>query len=431
MKRRALYFLLSIILPVTAFSVPAEPDTLSLRACFSACDTLLPFGRRLEAQAMLFSLQSANIRTALLPSVNLYATASYQSDVVSIPINLPGLQIPSPAHDQYALYAELRQPIFDAGVTRARLEMDGVSRNIALNELAISIDQMHRTLAEAWFNLLLIRERKTILQFAGDDLESTRRKVAAASEEGAVKAAALWQVEAAMASYRQQEIELALQEKQISLALSLLTGFSIDTATVLLTDPKWLSIVQEAGPVEFRTAEFRAFELRKLQLDAGISMNKTRRLPVVSAWARAGYGRPGLNMLSDEFNPYFIGGATISWEIWDWKRSGREQEMITLRKADLEAGREIFQHGQEIKRQQLLAEIDAYPGLIQEAMVQIGILEKIVAASAAALDEGNISSDDYLKDFNALLRARIEMHLLSSKQSRAFVNYALLTGIPL
>jgi hypothetical protein len=44
-------------------------------------------------------------------------------------------------------------------------------------------------------------------------------------------------------------------------------------------------------------------------------------MPRVFAFAQAGYGRPGLNMMSNEFEPYAIVGAKLVWTPWEWNKS--------------------------------------------------------------------------------------------------------------
>jgi len=41
--------------------------------------------------------------------------ATYQSDVTSIPVKIPGMNIEAPSKDQYKLTAELSQILYDGG----------------------------------------------------------------------------------------------------------------------------------------------------------------------------------------------------------------------------------------------------------------------------------------------------------------------------
>src|SRR4029077_16770465 len=40
--------------------------------------------------------------------------------------------------------------------------------------------------------------------------------------------------------------------------------------------------------------------------------------PQLSAFGRVGYGKPGLNFISDEFEKYALGGVQLQWKAWGW-----------------------------------------------------------------------------------------------------------------
>ena len=38
-------------------------------------------------------------------------------------------------------------------------------------------------------------------------------------------------------------------------------------------------------------------------------------MPRIGAFVQGGYGRPGLNMLEDSFEPYYVAGVRLSWNL--------------------------------------------------------------------------------------------------------------------
>ena len=42
------------------------------------------------------------------------------------------------------------------------------------------------------------------------------------------------------------------------------------------------------------------------------------RLPNVSGFAQAGYGKPGYNPFSEDFSDYYMIGIRFRWNIYDW-----------------------------------------------------------------------------------------------------------------
>ena len=77
--------------------------------------------------------------------------------------------------------------------------------------------------------------------------------------------------------------------------------------------------------------------------------------PQVSAFGRAGYGRPGLNFISDRFESYALGGVQLQWKAWTWGSSGREREALALQQSIVTAEETAFTDGLRRAIQQDLA----------------------------------------------------------------------------
>ena len=41
-------------------------------------------------------------------------------------------------------------------------------------------------------------------------------------------------------------------------------------------------------------------------------------------------GNPGLTMINNEWNPYFIIGAKLTWSIWDKNNTKRNKEILKI-----------------------------------------------------------------------------------------------------
>ena len=72
-------------------------------------------------QSKNYTLSNAN--RAYLPQLSLEGRATYQSDVITIPLDMPGLEIPVPDKDQYQLVAQVNQIIWDGGKIVANKEL--------------------------------------------------------------------------------------------------------------------------------------------------------------------------------------------------------------------------------------------------------------------------------------------------------------------
>ena len=47
---------------------------------------------------------------------------------------------------------------------------------------------------------------------------------------------------------------------------------------------------------------------------------------------QGGIGRPGLNMLSNNFESYYMLGASFKWMLWDWNKNRKDRQVLDFTK---------------------------------------------------------------------------------------------------
>jgi outer membrane protein TolC len=152
-------------------------------------------------------------------------------------------------------------------------------------------------------------------------------------------------------------------------------------------------------------------------------------MPKLTAFARVGYGKPGLNMLSNEFDSFALVGARLSWSIWDWNSTSRERQTLKIQQNILQYRRNAYDEGCSAQVSSALAQIQSLQRQIQTDEKIVELLEKSVKTSASQLKNGTITSSVYLSDFNSLLRARIDMELHKIKLSQEVVKLYFTLGM--
>ena len=62
----------------------------------------------------------------------------------------------------------------------------------------------------------------------------------------------------------------------------------------------------------------------------------------VSAYGRVGYARPGLNIISDQFQSTALVGVQLQWKPFDWGTEGRERDALAIQSQIIEADEAAF-----------------------------------------------------------------------------------------
>jgi outer membrane protein TolC len=148
-------------------------------------------------------------------------------------------------------------------------------------------------------------------------------------------------------------------------------------------------------------------------------MQKISRKPYAFAFGQAGYGRPGLNMLNNNFADWYMFGAGLSWNLWDWHKSTRERAVLNLQKELINSDLDNLKRSFTMSLNQEENNYQKLKNLLKSDEQIVAIKEQISRRSAAALENGAITSADYLRDLNSSLQAKanLETHKIQLIQS--------------
>jgi len=173
----------------------------------------------------------------------------------------------------------------------------------------------------------------------------------------------------------------------------------------------------------------KIFDLQLKKTDVLKDMVSVKTMPRFSAFGQAGYGRPGLNMLKNEFKEYYMVGAKVSWNIWNWNQNHTDRKIIDIQKDIINSQKDIFEKNLKISAEKQMGDIRKLQSLIEKDSELIELRNKIVKTYSSQLDNGIITSTEYLTEVNNQLQARLIMESHKIQLIQAKINYLTLTGI--
>jgi outer membrane protein TolC len=163
-------------------------------------------------------------------------------------------------------------------------------------------------------------------------------------------------------------------------------------------------------------------------MEAGKELAARKRMPVLYAYGQTGYGKPGYNMLSGEWDFYYMVGAGLRWNIWDWDKSGRERQLLEQQQLILENQRSSFDKELEALRVQEAANIKQYKKsmLLEEEVLRLR--EEISSDAALKLENGTITATDYITELNKESISRINLAMHQVNLMKSYANYLNILG---
>lgn len=405
----------------------AQQEDLSLEQCQKEVQENFPLikGKELLSKSSLLNVE--NLKVAYLPRLYANGKFSYQSDVTGI--SFPGMDTPKAPKDQYSLNLDVEQLIYDGGKTKNRIDVERKSSEVEIQNLEIQMYQLRERVNTAFFGVQLIRKNKEVLYDKQKTISKRMKQVKSAVESGAVLPANLKILESELLLIEQQFMELNAHEASSFNVLAQLMGRPIDTKTKLKVSSINKDLVADMRVDYKDRPEYKWYSSQQSLLDAQTELLKKDRNPVITGFGQMGYGNPGYNQLMDKFDTYYMLGAKISWNIFDWKANRRKQKAILIQK-DLVVSKELsFTQNQLIESGKESNEIKKFQILLEQDDAIIELHEDISKSSASQLDNGVITSSDYLEDLNKEIQARLNKEYHSIQLQQSLAEYKRIQGI--
>ena len=398
MKSRKLLFIVMLFFIVSG----ARAQSISLNDCQKMARDNYPAISRFSIieQSKNYTLSNAN--KTYLPQLSLEAKATYQSDVITIPIDMPGLEIPVPDKDQYQVVAQANQIIWDGGKIAAKKEIIKAGAKAEEKQLESEIYALKERVNGLYFGILLIQEQlkqQTVLE---KELQRNYNKVESYIENGVANQADLSAVKIEMLRTGQQRIQMESAYSAYLQMLSILIGEKLVEDVDFAKPP----VLNNNSLVTINRPELDLFLAQQATIDAQTKDIKSSIMPVIGAFAQGGYGKPGLNMLQNEFDTFFLGGVKLSWNIgnlYTWKNNVKMNE---LKKLNIDSQRGTFIHNLNLQISQQQSEVQKYTKTMKDDQEIIVLQQEIKDAAESKVENGTMTVSDMLKELTALEMAK-------------------------
>jgi len=349
----------------------------------------------LDAQS---ALRIRNIEAERLPAISVLGQTQYQSDVPTPPPFLPGGQpLFLPPKDTYDAWVRVDQRIVDPA-SSARLAVERATLAESQARVRSTLFVLRSEVNDAFFAVALLQEQLGVVTATIADLEGRLRETNARVREGAALAGEAAAVEATLLQQRQRADEIRSARAAALARLAALAGHPIaDDATVSL--PELTDAIAEArrGLTELRARpEYEQFDRARDRVAQQQSLAAALDRPQLFAFGRAGYAKPGLNVIGSTWETYALGGVLLQWKAWTWGSTGREREALGLQRSIVTAEEAAFTDGLRRAIQLDLATIDRLQDTLASDDRIVSLRDAIQRAARVRLSEGVIVASDYL-----------------------------------
>ena len=370
-------------------------ETITLEQCYQWSRENYPLIKKQELIKKAEHYTTENALKGWLPQVNITAQATYQNDVTQFPVKLPNVNVEPLSKDQYKVFADVSQTIYDGGNIRNQKNLAKIQSEVQNIQTEVELDKLKERINQLYFGILQTNKQWTQLQFTKLDIKEGIKKAEAQLKNGVIFRSNLDVLKAELVKIEQKEIELQAIKQNFVQMLSYFIKKNIDENTQLETPEKILLTKNN------KRSELKLFDAQKQLLETQRKIINTKNTPKLGAFFQGGYGKPGFNMLKNEFDIFYIGGIRLNIPISGFYTQKNDLALLENQSQDIEIQRENFLFNQNFIEIQQRNDLEKIQNLIDKDNELIELRKNIKTASLAQLENGVINTNDYLREVTA------------------------------
>jgi len=417
---------LLIIFFITAVSFGATAQSLmTLRECYELALANNALSGEKEAYSNISRIRDENLFKGWMPVVDLNANAIYNSSVVDFSA-AQGMALPlrSMPHDQYKITLDINQTFYDGGAIKNARALE--QAELRLNEKQTEIDEykIKGEINTYYFNIMLLNRQKDILNNYLSLIEKKMAATESAISNGVRLRHDLDVLKSEKITIEQQITENLLRKKALMKIMSDMTGIEItDLTQFVIPEPEF------ERNEELMRPELQMFDLKKEQLAAVMKMTESQRMPKAFGFATVGYGSPpGQNFFADSFDTYYVFGAGIKWNIFDWNKAKNEKQIITIQREIVENRKTDMSNALKRALDAKMSEIHSLQEMIKSDEELLELRKKISQTAESQYDNGTITAAEFLTQLNSEKNVVINSDIRKLKLALASVEYMNISG---
>lgn len=395
MKRTVFFFTLSL----AAMLAHAQ---LTLEECQRRAQDNYPLVRQYGLIEKARGYDLSNAGKGYLPQFSLSGKATYQSDITRLPVEIPNLDIKTASKDQYQVMLEVQQTLWDGGDIRSRKRLTRAASEVELEKQHVDMYALTDRVNQLFFGILLLDEQLKQNSLLQEDLGRTHKQVADYIANGIATLSDLDAVSVEQLNTRQHRVELETTRRAYLSMLAAFTGKDLSSETVLLKPAAEENIDRQMN----NRPELRWYDAQGKQLHQQEAALNTRLMPRFGLFVQGAYGNPGLSMLKDEFNAYYMAGVRMSWNFGSLYTLKNDRRRIDNTRQQIETGRDVFLFNIRLQATQQDAGIVSMRRQMADDDEIIRLRGNIRRAAEAKVQNGTMTVTDMLREITNESMAR-------------------------
>jgi outer membrane protein TolC len=319
---------------------------------------------------------------------------------------------------------DVNQLIYDGGSIKQQKGIQELSDEVEQQKIEVELYKLKERINQIFLGVLFLDEQLKQVDLVGTDLNNGIARVEAQVNNGVALKSNLNVLKAELLKTDQRAIEIKSSRK----------GY-IDVLSLFINQPLPENIKLEkpvvAGSVlmnDIQRPELKLYATQEKLYGGQYKMIGSRNKPKASLFFQGGYGRPSLNLFTNDFDFFYTTGLRLNWSIGGFYTEKREKKIIELNQKTIDIQKEVFLFNTNTQLKQQQSEVEKLQKLIATDNEIIDLRIKVKDAARAQLENGVITANDYLREVNAEDQARQTLISHQIQLLQALINYQTISG---
>lgn len=372
--------------------------------------------------AKKLKVHKSELGRAYWPQLSLDARATWQSDVISVDIPIPGATISSPPKEQYGATLKLQQTIWDGGVIADKKRLAETSFDVENEKVNLEWYRVRERILQLYFAGIVQQELQDQAKILEGYLGTILEKVELSLAAGVATKRDVLLVKARRLEAQQVIIDTEAKLVSVKHSLEELSDASLSEGVKFLAPALKCANrdARKTTAADLKRPELSLLDAQAEVLIAQEALVRAADRPKVGAFATAGYGRPGLNALNDSLDSYFIGGIQLTVPL-SHLYTGKSRKA----KQQLALGQSIIARQQEAVLTQVQVQLDSQHAEVSRLIAAIALDAELLKIRAEAREQtelqlaggtatmtdlvSDLSEEDRARSKNAIHRAQLDL----------------------
>lgn len=422
-NKKAFNMLISMMIIVIGYVSPIKAQkNITLNECLQNAITHHPLMAQKTLNSEASQIQMEQYQKDLLPQISVNGKATYQNEVISLPIDIPNLDIPQLSKDQYRMSLDVNQAIYRGGLYQKQKDLEELQEVLDQMEVDKDLYLVKDDVKELFMAIVLLDEQKKVTQTYVERIEAKKKEMQAMVEEGVMLNAQLDRLNIEDIKAHQSLEEIKIKRAALLKNLQLLTGMDLSGSVKLTV---FAPQIQETQQLRL---EYQLMSQTQLQLEQSKQLIDVQKYPKLIAFAQGGVGRPGFNYLSDEISEFWMVGLQLQWNIFNWNKFNNDKKMMDIKIQMIDTQKLDFERNVEMALTQMKSDIDSWESLLKSDPEIIKLRKNVANNASNQLNEGVITTSAYIEEIQNLSQAELEMKIHEVQLINSQLSYLNILG---